>query len=299
MEFMHGTGVAVVTPFNRTGNVDFPSLKKIIDHLIDGGVEYLVALGTTGESATLTADEQAKVIETFIEHNAGRVPMVLGAGGNNTVAVVEKVKQFTEKYQPAAILSVSPYYNKPTAKGLLAHYKAVAGATDVPVILYNVPGRTASNIPAEVTLELAHEVPNIVAVKEASGSLDQCMTIVREKPEDFLLVSGDDGLTLPMMSIGGVGVISVIGNALPRPFTDMVRAALANEWEKARELHYQLFPLMNLNFAEGNPAGVKQLMALQGICEKGVRLPLVEASQDLAEQMQLEFEKLPGAFGIK
>jgi 4-hydroxy-tetrahydrodipicolinate synthase len=286
MQALTGTGVAVVTPFTADKNVDLPALHRVIDHLIQGGVEYLVALGTTGESVTLTIEEQQQVIETFVAACADRIPLVLGAGGNDTRSVAQKVAHYTQAYRPAAILSVSPAYNKPTQAGIYQHYRTVAAHTDLPIILYNVPGRTASNVSAETTLRLAHEFPHIVAMKEASGNLDQCMAIVREKPADFLLLSGDDALALPLIALGARGVISVMGNALPQACSNMVRAALAENFTEARRLQYQLLPLMELNFAEGNPAGVKQLMALQGICEPYVRLPLVEASENLRARMQ-------------
>lgn len=285
MQSLSGTGVAVVTPFDAAGAVDLAALRRIIDHLIAGGVEYLVALGTTGESVTLTADEQTQVIETFVAACADRIPLVLGAGGNDTRAVCAKVEAYTERYRPAAILSVSPAYNKPTQAGIYAHYHAVAESTALPVILYNVPGRTASNLSAETTLRLAHDLPNVIAVKEASGNFDQCMRIIAEAPEGFELVSGDDATTLPLMALGAKGVISVTANALPRDFSDMVRAALAHDYEQARALHYRLLSAMTLNFVEGNPAGVKQLMALHGLCTPQVRLPLLPASDDLRARM--------------
>jgi 4-hydroxy-tetrahydrodipicolinate synthase len=286
MQFLSGTGVAVVTPFTVEHHVDHAALRGIIDHLIAGGVEYLVALGTTGESATLNAEEQKAVIETFVAHCEGRIPLVLGAGGNDTRAICAKVNAYTQAYRPAAILSVSPAYNKPTQEGIYQHYRAVAASTDLPLILYNVPGRTASNVAAETTLRLAHDCANVVAVKEASTNLDQCMRIMANKPADFQLISGDDPTTLPLIALGASGVISVTANALPQAFSQMVRAALSQDLVEARRLQYHLLPAMTLNFAEGNPAGVKQLMALQGLCTPEVRLPLVKCSADLRERMR-------------
>jgi 4-hydroxy-tetrahydrodipicolinate synthase len=291
MQSLTGTGVAVVTPFTVDGAVDFPALRSIIDHLITGGIEYLVALGTTGEVVTLSADEQTQVLETFVAACSDRIPWVLGIGGNDTRVVCDKVRAYSERYQPAAILSVSPAYNKPTQDGLFAHYQAVAQSTSLPVILYNVPGRTAANVAAETTLRLAHACANIVAIKEASGNFDQCMRIIAEAPEGFELISGDDATTLPLMALGAKGAISVTANALPRDFSDMVRATLAQDYALARALHYRLLPAMTLNFVEGNPAGVKQLMALMGLCSPQVRLPLVPASAALRNRMEALLRK--------
>ncbi len=292
MQTLIGTGVAVVTPFALDKGVDYPALRKVIQHLIKGGVEYLVVMGTTGESATLSHDEKRKVLDTFFEESTGETPIVMGIGGNDTRKIADMVDQYTRAYpQLGGILSVSPYYNKPSQEGLFQHYKAIAEATDFPIILYNVPGRTSSNVEAQTTLQLAHEVHNIVAVKEASGDLEQVMEIVRQKPEDFLLLSGDDALSLPILSLGGRGVISVSANAFPFEFSEMVRAALRNDWVKARELHYHLFPMMKLHFEEGNPAGVKMAMALQGLCEAELRLPLVKASNRLKEKIEAHLSR--------
>ncbi|WNJ18608.1 4-hydroxy-tetrahydrodipicolinate synthase [Pontibacter sp. G13] len=286
MTIFSGTGVAVVTPFSEDRSIDRDALVGIIRHLLDGGVEYLVALGTTAETATLSADEQLEVVDLFFETVGDACPIVLGAGGNNTQTVSKTVAEFSKRYKQAAgILSASPYYNKPTQAGIKAHYKAVAESTDLPVILYNVPGRTASNVAAQTTLELAHEVKNIVAVKEASGDLEQIMEIIRQKPNGFLVVSGDDALTLPMMGAGADGVISVVANALPREYSDMVRAALAGDFSKAQSLHYKVLPLIKWLFTEGNPAGVKTYMDLQGLCQPFVRLPLIEGSDELRAKM--------------
>jgi len=286
MQTLFGTGVAVVTPFTSAGEIDFPALGRIIEHLIAGKVEYLVALGTTGESATLTAEEKREVLDFFAEKTKRRIPLAIGVGGNNTAEITKQIDHVSKTWQPAAILSVSPYYNKPTQEGIYQHYKTIAQATDLPIILYNVPGRTASNLTAETTLRLAHEVANIVAIKDASGNLEQAMQVIRHAPEGFVLMSGDDPFTLPLVALGGCGVISVTANAHPYAFSQMVRHALNAEMEAARKLHYELLPAINLNFVEGNPAGVKQMMALMGLCEAHVRLPLVAASQELADRMQ-------------
>lgn len=281
-----GTGVAVVTPFDQQGRVDEPALARIIEHLIAGGVEYLVVLGTTGEAATLSGEEQSRVIETFFEVNEGRLPIVLGVGGNNTQLICKSAEALSKRYQPSGLLSVSPYYNKPSQEGIYQHYKAVAASTDLPIIIYNVPGRTASNITADTCLRLAHEVDNIVAIKEASGNLEQGMDIVAGKPDGFQVLSGDDALSLALIACGYTGVISVTANAMPRAFSDMVRAALAGEIERARGLHYTLWPLMEQHFAEGNPAGVKATMELLGLCTREVRLPLIKASEALIERIK-------------
>ncbi|MEZ4826361.1 MAG: 4-hydroxy-tetrahydrodipicolinate synthase [Bacteroidia bacterium] len=286
MQQFSGTGVAVVTPFSSDHTLDEAALRRIINFLIEGRVEYLVVLGTTGESATLSSDEKKRVIDIFFEETDNRVPLVLGSGGNHTAEICKQVEYYTEKYRPAGILSVSPYYNKPSQEGIYQHYKAVAGSTDLPVILYNVPGRTSSNVLAPTTLRLAHDCSNVVAVKEASGNFEQFMEILREKPAGFQVLSGDDAISIPMISLGAEGTISVIANALPLEFSEMIRAALAGRYEEARAIHYRIFPFMQLIFREGNPVGIKVLMNMLGVCEADVRLPLVAGSAELRALMQ-------------
>ncbi len=283
-----GTGVAIITPFDSHGEVDSHALRKVVQHLITGKVEYLVVLGTTGESPTLSGAEQQQVIEIIQDENQGRLPIVLGIGGNNTRAVCEKVEKWTRIFQPDGILSVSPYYNRPAQEGLYQHYQKIASHTDLPIILYNVPPRTGSNISAETTIRLATDCPNIVAIKEASGDLEQIMNILANKPADFEVLSGDDLLALPMISCGATGIISVTANALPLQFSNMVRACLKADFAEARKLHYALLPLMQLNFAEGNPVGVKAMMSIQGICAPFVREPLFPASERLIADMKKE-----------
>lgn len=283
-----GTGVAIITPFDSQGEVDSHALRKVVQHLTTGKVEYLVVLGTTGESPTLSDAEQQQVIEIIQDENQGRLPIVLGIGGNNTRAVCKKVEKWTRLFQPDGILSVSPYYNKPAQAGLYEHFHKIASHTDLPIILYNVPARTGSNISAKTTLRLAIDCPNIVAIKEASGDLEQIMNILASKPADFEVLSGDDLLAMPMISCGAAGIISVTANALPLQFSDMVRASLKGNFEEARKLHYALLPLMQLNFAEGNPVGVKAMMNIQGICERFVREPLFPASESLIADMKKE-----------
>lgn len=290
IEWLTGTGVAVVTPFYETGEIDYPALRAIIQHLIAGKVEYLVALGTTGETSTLGLKEQEAVFDCFMEEAGGKLPIVLGIGGNDTRVICQKVEHYSQQYQPAGFLSVSPYYNKPTQAGILAHYRAVSGATTLPVILYNVPGRTGSNLTVQTSLELAHTCANIVAIKEASGDMSQIMQLIHGAPEGFWVISGDDSMTLPMLALGAKGVISVSANAVPFLFAEMVRAALAEDMEKARSLHYQLLPLMELHFTEGNPAGVKASLAHLGLGQAHVRLPLVQASHHLFGQISAEIE---------
>lgn len=287
---LRGTGVALVTPFHSDGSIDFNCFKKLIDYIIDGGVEYLVPLGTTGESVTLNKDEKHAVLNFVLEANDNRVPVVLGLGGNNTREIVEQLNKL-ETEGLTAILSVSPYYNKPSQRGIYEHYKMIANNSPLPVILYNVPPRTGSNIAAETTLQLAAEIRNIIGVKEASGNIEQCMQIIRQKPKDFLVVSGEDNLTLPLIACGFDGVISVVGNAYPREFSDMVRAALQNDFDNARKLHYQLMEITNMLFAEGSPAGIKEVLRLKNICQQHLRLPLVGVS----EKLQNEMKKLVGA----
>jgi 4-hydroxy-tetrahydrodipicolinate synthase len=274
-----GTGVALITPFHKDGSIDFKSLKKIVDRCIDQKVEYLVVLGTTGESVTLTKDEKHALVDYVLEVNDKRVPVVLGLGGNNTSEIVSCFDQY-DLTNIDAILSVSPYYNKPSQKGIYLHYKTIAANSPVPVILYNVPGRTASNVEPETTLQLAHEVKNIVAVKEASGNMEKIMKIIKDKPKDFLVISGDDVLTLPIIAAGGDGVISVIANAFPKDFSEMVRLSLDGNFEKARKLHYKLLEITQAIFVDGNPAGVKGLLSVMNICGEHLRLPLVSVGKN-------------------
>lgn len=290
MNKFYGTGVAMVTPFKADGSVDFPGLKKLIDHIIDGGVEYLVSLGTTGETATLTKEEKQDIWDFTIETVAGRVPLVAGIGGNNTSEIVETLRNFNPEGFDA-ILSVSPYYNKPSQEGIYQHYKAVAEASPLPIILYNVPGRTGSMVSAETIIRLANDCKNIIAVKEASGNFDQFNKIAKEKPEDFILISGDDPITLPMIALGAVGVISVVGNALPKAFSTMVRMCLAGNFVEAQPLHYSLLEFTNLCFVEGNPAGVKSALKQLKVCDDYVRLPLVPVSSTTKDKIAKELSQ--------
>lgn len=290
-DWISGTGVALITPFTAEGAVDHPALERVVNHLIEGQVDYLVVLGTTGEAATLSQDEKQAVIRTVVESNAERLPIVLGVGGNNTLEVVKQISYHQDSWDVQGFLSVSPYYNKPTQEGIYQHYAAIASESKLPVILYNVPGRTASNITAATTLRLAHTFPNIVAVKEASGDLGQCMDIIDRKPSDFHLISGDDILTLPLIALGASGVISVAANAFPGAFSEMVDCAIQGDSIEARVRHYNLLKLINLNFVEGNPAGVKVLMEFQDLCLKEVRLPLVGASKELVSRMKIAWKE--------
>ena len=285
MEKFKGTGVAIVTPFNADKSVDYNSLEKLVNHLISNGINYLVVHGTTGESVTLSQQEKEETLAFIVKVNDGRLPIVLGIGGNCTQTVVEAVKR-TNFIGIDAILSVSPYYNKPTQEGIYQHYKAIAEATQLPIILYNVPGRTSSNILPATTLRLANDFKHIVAVKEASGNLEQCMEIIRQKPKEFLVISGDDALTLPLIASGGDGVISVIANAFPKGFSDMVAAALNNDMPRARALHYRYFEMIHYLFVEGNPAGVKAALKELGITDDAVRLPLVNVGKATSDTIK-------------
>ncbi len=281
MNAFKGTGVALVTPFYDDQTIDFVSLKKLVDHVVSGGVDYLVVLGTTGEAATLTSSEKKQVLKACLEYNAGRVPVMLGIGGNNTHSVINEIKN-TDFYGVAAILSVSPYYNKPSQEGIVAHYNAVADASPVPVILYNIPGRTMSNMSSTTTLKLSHH-PNIIAMKEASGSLEQCMQIAAAMPKDFLLLSGDDLLTKAIMSIGGSGVISVMANAFPEKFKTLTHGSDTD----ALKVIFSLLELNSLMYQEGNPVGIKNLLFHLGIIESDqVRLPMLKASLNLNNQIK-------------
>lgn len=291
MNKFFGTGVAMVTPFHADGQVDYDGLKNLINYLIDGGIEYLVSLGTTGESVTLSDEEKKKIFAFTAEVVNGRAGLVAGIGGNNTLDVVEQIKQFDTKGYDA-ILSSSPSYNKPTQEGIYQHYKALAAASTLPIILYNVPGRTGSNMSAETTVRLANDFKNIIGIKEASGNFDQFNQIMRDKPEGFLLISGDDPVALPMMALGAVGVISVIGNAVPRPLSDMIRICLTGDFKAAQAGHFSLIEFTRLMFSEGSPAGVKTALKQIGICGDTLRLPLVQVSDQTASKIISETQKL-------
>jgi 4-hydroxy-tetrahydrodipicolinate synthase len=281
-----GTGTAIVTPFKKDLSIDFDALKKLIEFQIKGGVNFLVVQGTTGESPTLSGKEKQQLLEFVAEVNNKRLPIVYGVGGNNTMDVFEKLKSVNTNIVDG-ILSVSPYYNKPTQEGIFQHYKYISEATDLPIILYNVPGRTSMNVVAETTLRLA-EIKNIVAVKEASGNMDQIMEILRCRPADFTVLSGDDPLTLPIIACGGDGVISVVSNGLPEKFCAMVQFALKRDFENARKLHFELLHITRLFFAEGNPGGIKETLKTREIMDHYMRLPLVNVSPSLQKEIKEE-----------
>lgn len=285
-----GTGIALVTPFNKDNSIDFTSLEKLINHCIDGGVEYLVTLGTTGESVVLNKEEKQSVIDFTAEVVNKRVLLVAGFGGNYTQSVIDDIKNY-DLSKIDAILSSSPYYNKPSQEGIYQHYKAIAKNTEMPIILYNVPGRTSKNVEASTTLRLANDFKNIIGVKEASGDLEQCMEIAKHRPEGFLLISGDDNLTLPTMSFGGDGVISVVGQAVPKDFSNMIREALNGNFKKASSLHFKCMDLTNLLFEENNPAGIKTALKAIDICEENLRLPNVPVNSDLQKRIFAEMKK--------
>jgi dihydrodipicolinate synthase len=291
MNKFHGTGVALVTPFNADGSVDFDGLKNLINYLIEGKVEYLVSLGTTGEASTLNKDEKKKIWEFTAEINNGRLPLIAGIGGNDTNVIAQNIKDF-EVSGYDAILSASPYYNKPTQEGIYQHYKALSESSSLPILLYNVPGRTGSNISAETTCRLATDLKNIIAIKEASGNFDQFNQIMRDKPADFMLISGDDPVAMPMISLGAVGIISVIGNALPKQLSDMIRLCLAGDFAKALPLHLSLIEFTRLMFVEGNPAGAKAALKHFGVCDDNLRLPLVKVSPAIREAIIAESKKI-------
>lgn len=283
-----GTGVALVTPFDKNGGVDFDALGRVINHVIKGGVDYVVSLGTTGETPVLGSEEKAAIVRHTVNTVKQRVPVVVGIGGNNTQEVINTMKRF-DLSGVDAILSVSPYYNKPNQRGIYEHYKAIARVSPLPIIVYNVPGRTSSNITAETTLKLAREVKNIIAVKEASGNLDQMMQIIKHKPKDFLVISGDDLITLPIIASGGDGVISVIANAFPKEFSEMTKQSLAGNFEKARKFHYRLDGFTRLIFADGNPAGIKCVLNMMKIASPYLRLPLVQVNSQVESALKVEF----------
>ncbi|MFN5182534.1 MAG: 4-hydroxy-tetrahydrodipicolinate synthase [Bacteroidota bacterium] len=282
---LKGTGVALITPFLKNGKIDYNSLSKLIKHLTKGKIEYLVLMGTTGESVTLSKEEKKELKSFVIKENAGKLPLVIGIGGNNTQELIEQLKdENLDGFD--AILSVSPYYNKPSQEGIYQHYKALAKVSPLPIILYNVPGRTSSNITAKTTLRLAKDFKNIIAIKEASGHLEQCMEIIKNKPENFLVISGDDNLTLPLMACGADGVISVAAHLFPKDFSDMVRSSANGKMSEAKKLHYKQFEITQQLFADGNPGGVKYGLNCLGICESYVRLPLVEPNKDVKSKLK-------------
>lgn len=292
MENLRGLGVAMVTPFNEAGGVDHPALERLVEHLITGGVDYLVVHGTTGESVTLSKEEKRATLDLILAVNKGRVPVVVGIGGNNTATVVDTLGGF-DLEGVDAILSVSPAYNKPTQEGIFQHYIKLADAAPKPVILYNVPGRTASNVTSKTTLRLAQH-PNIIAIKEASGDLDQIGKIIDGAPEGFMVISGDDALTLPILALGGSGVISVVGNAFPSEFSKLVDAAMKGDMETARKQHYALASIIENLFVEGNPGGIKEVLKHLGVCGNSVRLPLVPVGEKTSQVLYRLVAELDG-----
>jgi 4-hydroxy-tetrahydrodipicolinate synthase len=291
MKKFKGTGVAIVTPFKNDLSIDFAALGRVINHVITGGVNYIVALGTTGESVTLTKEEKKAVISYVIETIDKRVPLVVGMGGNNTQEIINSLRQ-TNLTGVDGILSVAPYYNKPGQKGLFQHFKAIATSSPLPVILYNVPGRTCSNISSDTCLELAHECENIVATKEASGDISQIMRILKGKPENFSVISGDDMMTMPIIAAGGAGVISVLANAFPAQTSELVNHALKSNFKSAREIQFKFLEMTELLFIDGNPAGVKAMLNIMNICQNSLRLPLVPVSRPIYTRVQKAIEEI-------
>lgn len=284
-----GVGVALVTPFNSDKSIDFKGLKRLVQLQIEGGTDYLVVQGTTGESPVLSLEEKKQILQTVIDENNGKLKIVYGLGGNNTMAVGELFKQIPSGVD--GILSVSPFYNKPTQKGIIDHFKYLASCTRLPIILYNVPGRTSSNMAVETILELA-KINNIVAIKEASGNIEQITDLLRLRPEGFGIISGDDPITYPMITMGADGVISVVANALPELFNDMVHLAMKGDLNNALQIHFDLIQVTKYFFQEGNPSGVKEALKLRGVCEKNLRLPLVEVSSELSGKIKSEVTRL-------
>ena len=288
---LRGVGVALITPFKEDESVDYGALIRIVDYQIQNNIDYLVVLGTTGETPTLTESEKNKIVEVVITQVAGRIPVVLGLGGNNTRAIVDRLK--TDTFEGIdAILSIVPYYNKPSQEGLYQHYKAISEASNLPIILYNVPGRTGVNMTAETTLRIANEFKNVVAIKEASGDMTQMDDIIKRKPEMFDVISGDDGITFPLITLGAIGVISVIGNAFPREFSRMTRLALEGDYQSALTIHHSFSELFNLLFVDGNPAGVKCMLHMMGYIENKLRLPLVPTRITTFEQIRAVLNEL-------
>ena len=286
-----GLGVALITPFKEDGSVDYPALIRMVDHLVQNGADFLCVLGTTAETPTLTTEEKKEITRLVVERVNGRIPIMLGCGGNNTQAIIDSLKNddFTGI---DAILSVVPYYNKPSQEGIYQHYKAIAESTDLPIVLYNVPGRTGVNMTAETTLRIARDFKNVIAIKEASGNITQMDDIIKNKPENFDVISGDDGITFPLITLGAVGVISVIGNAFPKEFSRMTRLALQGDYANALKIHHSFTELFSLLFVDGNPAGVKAMLNAMGMIENRLRLPLVPTRITTFEKMRQILQEL-------
>ncbi len=294
MQSLIGTGVALVTPFNKDFSVDVEGLKRIVNFQIDNGIDYLVILGTTAENATLSDEEKEVVIKTIVDVNNKRLPLVLGVGGNDTQKLIKELKS-RDFSDFVAILSVSPYYNKPTQEGIYQHYKAISEASPLPIILYNVPGRTSSNVLPATVIRLANDFKNIVAIKEAAGDIVQAMMLIKNKPKDFLVISGDDMVTLPMVLAGGSGVISVIGEGFPKEFSEMVRLGLNRKVDEAYKIHYKLMAAIDMIFEQGNPAGIKEVFKHLGIADNTVRLPLISINEDLSNRLKTFIDELYSA----
>lgn len=291
MKKIKGTGVAIVTPFKNDSSIDFTALGRVVNHVITGGVNYIVAMGTTGESVTLTKDEKKAIISYVAEAIDGRVPLIVGIGGNNTQEVINSVR-YSNLEGVDGILSVAPYYNKPSQKGLFQHFKAIATSSPVPLIIYNVPGRTSCNISSDTCLELAHACENIVGVKEASGDITQIMKIIKGKPENFSVISGDDMMTIPIIAAGGSGIISVVANAFPAQTSELVNHAIKNNFKSAREIQFRMIEMIELCFIDGNPSGVKAMLSIMNICQNNLRLPLVPVSRTVYTRIQKAIEEL-------
>jgi len=291
MKKFRGTGVAIVTPFKNDSSIDFAAMGRVVNHVIDGGVNYIVLMGTTGESVTLSKDEKKALTSYVLEAINDRVPLVIGMGGNNTQDIINSLKH-TNLKGVDGILSVAPYYNKPNQRGLFEHFKAIATCSPIPVILYNVPGRTCSNISSDTCLQLAHECENIVAIKEASGDMNQIMRIIKGKPENFNLISGDDMMTLPIIAAGGTGVISVLANAFPSQCNELVNYSLKHNFKSAREIQFRFLEMIDLLFTEGNPAGVKAMLNIMNLCQNILRLPLVPVTKPTYNRIQKAIEEI-------
>jgi 4-hydroxy-tetrahydrodipicolinate synthase len=291
MKRFKGTGVAIITPFKNDSSIDFSAFGRVINHVIKGGVNYIVAMGTTGEASTLTKDEKQALVSYVTEAIDGRVPLVVGIGGNNTQEIINTIREL-DLQGVDAILSVAPYYNKPSQRGLFQHFKAIATCSPLPVIIYNVPGRTSCNITSDTCLELAHECDNIIAVKEASGDMAQIMRIIKGKPENFLVISGDDMLTIPIIAAGGTGVISVLANAFPGECSELVNNALKNNFKAAREIHFRFLESIELLFVDGNPSGIKAFMNILNLCQNTLRLPLVPVNKTVFSRIQKAVDDL-------